>query len=65
MADIDVVPKSKQNVWLWIILAIVIAVIVWAVMTRMSGNSGNRVGDRFEHVPATYAYSGLGVSAAA
>ena len=35
MADIDVVPKQRSNVWLWIVLAIVvIAVIFWALAGR-------------------------------
>jgi hypothetical protein len=33
MADIDVVPKHKSNVWLWWILAaIVVAVILFMVL---------------------------------
>jgi len=63
MADIDVVPKSKTNVWLWIIAAIVIALIVWAVMARMSGNTASRVGGLLNHLPA-YAYSGSATSTA-
>jgi hypothetical protein len=38
MADIDVVPKHRSNVWLWIVLAIVaIALLIWA----MTGRSHN------------------------
>jgi hypothetical protein len=32
MADIDVVPKGRSHVWLWVVLAIVIAlIIIWAL----------------------------------
>jgi hypothetical protein len=35
MADIDVVPKSRSNMWVWVILAIVVvAVIIWALAGR-------------------------------
>ena len=31
MADIDVVPKHRSNVWLWVVLAIVVIVcLIWA-----------------------------------
>ncbi len=29
MADIDVVPKRRTNVWLWIIVALVVIVGLW------------------------------------
>ncbi len=35
MADIDVVPKHRSNVWLWIVLAIIVlALIIWAIAGR-------------------------------
>jgi len=35
VADIDVVPKQRSNMWLWIVLAIVvIAVLIWAFSGR-------------------------------
>jgi hypothetical protein len=35
MADIDVVPKHRSNMWLWIVLAIiVIAALIWAFAGR-------------------------------
>jgi len=43
MADIDVVPRKRSNTWLWVALAIIAALIVWVVMSRM-GDSPNRVG---------------------
>jgi hypothetical protein len=45
MADIDVVPKRTTNLWLWIIAAIVLAVILFAFMGAFSGDSANRVGE--------------------
>lgn len=42
MADIDVVPKRSTNLWLWIILALVLLAIIWAVMSN--GASDTRVG---------------------
>jgi hypothetical protein len=44
MADIDVVPKSRRNVWLWIILAIVVALIIWAIVAGTNRNAAGRVG---------------------
>jgi hypothetical protein len=35
MADIDVVPKHRSNMWLWIVLAIVaVAIIAWVFAGR-------------------------------
>jgi len=35
MADIDIVPKSRSRVWLWVVLAIaVIALLIWFVSGR-------------------------------
>ena len=36
MADIDVVPKGRTNVWAWIVMVLVIlaALILWVVTTR-------------------------------
>jgi hypothetical protein len=40
MADIDVVPKPKSNVWLWYILAaIVVAVILFMLLGGRSDAS--------------------------
>lgn len=48
MADIDVVPKHRSNMWLWIVLAIVaIALLVWAFAGRT--HSAARLGS----APAT------------
>jgi len=49
MADIDVVPKRGTNVWLWVILAIVAAVIVFALLGAFSGH--NRVGHLMDQRP--------------
>jgi hypothetical protein len=38
MADIDVVKKGS-HVWLWIILAIVIALVLWYVMAGSGARS--------------------------
>ncbi len=40
MADIDIVPKHRSYVWLWIIIAIIIVAIVWFLVSR-SGASGS------------------------
>ena len=43
MADIDVVPKHRNYVWLWILLAlIVVAVLFWA----FRGNAPRTMGFR-------------------
>jgi bacteriorhodopsin len=39
MANIDVVPKSRSNTWLWIVIAIVvIALLFWAFAARSSAS---------------------------
>ena len=37
MADIDVVPKRRTNAWVWIITAIVLALILLAVFGVFPG----------------------------
>ena len=44
MADIDVVPKKKTSLWLWIIAAIIVAVIVFMLLGGVS-DSPNGVGE--------------------
>jgi hypothetical protein len=51
MADIDVVPKRSTNLWLWIILALVLLAIIWAVMSN--GSSDTRVGQLHEPQPVS------------
>jgi hypothetical protein len=35
MAEIDVVPKHRSNLWLWIVLAIVVVgLVIWAMSGR-------------------------------
>jgi len=34
MADIDVVPRSRSNVWLWVVLAIIAVVALWFLFGR-------------------------------
>lgn len=36
MADIDVVPKRRTNVWLWIVLALIVLVAIWWAFARSS-----------------------------
>jgi len=45
MADIDVVKKGSHT-WLWILLAVVIALILWFVL---SGSRTAQTGMRFDH----------------
>jgi hypothetical protein len=46
MADIDVVKKGS-HLWLWIMLAIVIALILWFVLSGSQGRTA-QTGMRFE-----------------
>jgi hypothetical protein len=32
MADIDVVPRRRTNLWLWILVLIALAVVLWFVI---------------------------------
>jgi hypothetical protein len=34
MADIDIVPRRRTSTWMWILLALVVLVVLWAVMGR-------------------------------
>jgi hypothetical protein len=52
MADIDVVPKRRTNVWIWVVAAIVLALIVMAMMGVFSGGSRSRVGQLMNVSPA-------------
>ncbi len=49
MADIDIVPKHRSYLWLWIVVAIIIIAIVWWALAS-GGHAGNRTG-ALEHLP--------------
>lgn len=51
MADIDVVPKKGSNIWLWVIAAIVILAILWAVLA--GGGNNPTTGQLLEQIPVT------------
>jgi len=34
VADIDIVPKRKSSTWLWILLAIIVAIALMWVLTK-------------------------------
>jgi bacteriorhodopsin len=53
MADIDVVPKRRTSVWLWVILAIVVIAILWVAMGSRSG--APRSGQNIDRAAATAA----------
>jgi len=49
MADIDVVKKGT-NVWLWIVLAIIVALVLWFMMGRRGDTANaNRTGFNLYH----------------
>jgi bacteriorhodopsin len=52
MADIDVVPKRKSNVWLWVLIALVVIAVLWMVFGRSQAPA---TGQLFEQTPATLA----------
>ena len=53
MADIDVVPKGRTNVWLWIVLAIVVVAVLWWAFGR--NHTPVRTGANLGPVPTTLA----------
>jgi hypothetical protein len=57
MADIDVVPKKKTNLWLWWILA---AIIVALILFMLFGSSDapSAVGEMIEHGAMTATIAG-------
>ena len=46
MADIDVVKKSGSRAWIWILLVIAIALVLWFVM---AGTGQQRTGGTIDH----------------
>ncbi len=43
MADIDIVPKRRSYVWLWVVIAIIIALIVWYAIAHGGSASSQGV----------------------
>ncbi len=39
MADIDVVPKHRSHAWIWIVIAIIIALLIWAFAAHHASNA--------------------------
>ncbi len=50
MADIDIVPKHRSNMWLWIVIALVIVAVLWFALGNHSRPA--RVGLLEAHPPA-------------
>jgi hypothetical protein len=61
MADIDVVPKKRTNTWLWIIVAIVLALIVFSLFGAFSGDTTSGVGQLLNEWPSTTAPTSLAI----
>jgi hypothetical protein len=45
MANIDVVPKRPTSVWVWVIAAIIVAVVLFALFAMRGDPSGSPVSD--------------------
>ena len=43
MADIDIVPKHKSYLWLWIVIALIVVAVLWYALA--GGSRPARVGD--------------------
>ena len=54
MADIDVVPKHKSNVWLWWILAAIIVAVILFMVLGGGSDAPRAVGELLDH-PALFA----------
>jgi len=61
MADIDVVPKSRSNVWLWVVLAIIAVVALWFLFGR---NGTNRTTSRLSSPAQIWTVGELAVARA-
>jgi hypothetical protein len=59
VAEIDVVPRKRTNLWLWILLAVVVVVIAMMLLGVFSNDAASRVGAVM--VPAAPASAGSGV----
>jgi bacteriorhodopsin len=46
MADIDVVPKRRTSLWLWVVLAIAVVVILWMALANRTARRTGRIMDR-------------------
>jgi hypothetical protein len=61
VAEIDVVPRKRTNVWLWIVIAIVLVVLAMMLLGVFSGDATSRVGELFVPTGPTSAAGRPGV----
>ena len=48
MADIDVVPKRRTNVWIWILLALVIVAVLFMLVAAGRADASTTV-QQYDH----------------
>ena len=58
MADIDVVPKAKSNVWLWYILAAIVAAVILFMLFGGRSDASRTVGELPDNPTFVVAFSG-------
>ena len=51
MADIDVVPKPKSNVWLWYVLAAVVVAVILFMLFGGRSDASRSVGELIDNPP--------------
>ena len=49
MADIDVVPKPKSNVWLWYILAAIVVAVILFMLFGGRSDASRTVGELIDN----------------
>lgn len=63
MADIDVVPKRRTNVWIWILLALVIVAVLFILVAAGRADASTTV-QRYDRYPAIASPAGAAAGAA-
>jgi uncharacterized protein YneF (UPF0154 family) len=51
MADINVVPKKRSSVWMWVILAVIVALVLFMLMGAFSNEAANELSEMLNNYP--------------
>ncbi len=51
MADINVVPKKRSSVWMWVILAVIVALVLFMLMGAFSNDAANELSEMLNNYP--------------
>ena len=62
MADIDVVPRRRTNIWLWIIVALIVIGVLWWALAGGHGSNATSSLMTTPHVLARVATTALALA---